>query len=144
MREKIWKDCPACGARNSMKLKNNVSKTFKGQSGRSAKVDGLALYVCSKCGDSIATNSSDRKINSAIAELKARELSNTVVAAEIASVEEVVHVAGITRQAVHQMIKDGRIQYVFVGDLRFPLKEEVKRIASEKKKEQSRKKRASG
>lgn len=144
MREKIWKHCPACGAKDSMKLKENQSQTFKGQTGKSIKVDGLSLYVCTKCGDSIATKSSDKKINASITELRARELSETIVAAEISSVDEVVKAAGITRQAVHQMMNDGRIQYVFIGELRFPLKQEVKRIKLVKKKEQSKKKTASG
>ena len=140
MRDKVWKHCPSCGSRDSMKLKTDVTETFKSQSGLITKVTGLSLYICKKCRDSIATNSSDRKINSAITELKAHELSATIVAADIASVDDVVKVTGVSRQAVHQMMKDGRIQYVFVGDLRFPLWKEVKRLESEKKRVPRRKK----
>lgn len=132
MKEKKWKDCPVCGKENSMSLQKGVNKTLKTKSGF-LKTVAVDLYVCSSCGEAIPTHAGAKLIAETTAELKAKELSNTVIAKDIASVEDVMRVTKTTRQAVHKMMISGRLESVFVAGNRYPLRKDLQRIAGAKK-----------
>lgn len=131
MKERKWKDCPVCGKADSMDLHRGVNKTLKTKSGYSKTIE-IDLYVCDSCNEGIPTNAASKIIAETTAELKALELSNTVLAKEIASVEEVMKMTNTTRQAVHKMMKTGRLESVYVADKRYPLKKELHRIQMER------------
>jgi YgiT-type zinc finger domain-containing protein len=124
MKEKIWKDCPSCGSKDSMKFKKNLKKKFNYLQYGSILIEKLDGYECSNCKDVIFTKKSQSLINSKVAELKAKVDSDRIVASQLASVDEVAKKFKVSRQAVHKMMNTGRIRYVFVGDIRLPLKDQ--------------------
>ncbi|WCL50684.1 hypothetical protein [Leptospira sp. GIMC2001] len=124
MKDKVWKDCPSCGSQGSMKKKLNLKTNFIVKDYGKEMVNGLEGYECNKCGDAIFSKRSQSKINATIAELKAKVDSDKVVASQLASVDEMAKKYKITRQAIHKMMNNGKIRYVFVGDIRLPLKDQ--------------------
>ena len=122
MREKQWVNCPSCGAQGSMKLKKRVYDTFKSKDYDPIKVGPLGGYFCRKCNDGIYTLASRRVIQPQLAEGRAKQDSDRVVASELMTVEEAVRKLNKSRQRVHQMMKEGKIRYVFVGTKRIPIR----------------------
>lgn len=68
---------------------------------------------------------SQNHINAVVAEFKARKDANSVVAAELVSVDEMARRLKMTRQSIHKMMTKGKIKYVFVGDIRLPLRNQA-------------------
>jgi excisionase family DNA binding protein len=125
MKEKVWKDCPSCGSKDSMKFKKDLKEKLKYLDYGNLLVEKLEGYECSKCKDVVFMKKSQSIINSKIAELKAKVDSDRIVASKLASVDEIAKRLKVSRQAVHKMMNNGRIRYVFVGDIRLPLKDQT-------------------
>lgn len=129
MKDKKWVNCPSCGAKGSMSLKNNINEIYHIKNYGVLKISNLSGYECNQCKERIFLIKSSNKINSAIIDLKAKKDSNKIFASDLVPVEEFMKKFGKTRQRIHQMMNEGKIQYAYVGDLRFPLKSELKRVS---------------
>jgi hypothetical protein len=86
------------------------------------EVDGLDGSFCTSCGDGFWSLKSERKIAETLAEHRARQDSQRIVAAEIASVKEAADTMHITVQGVHKMMKEGRLRYVLAAGHRLPIR----------------------
>lgn len=124
MKEKVWKDCPSCGSKDSMVYKKNLKEKFNYLHYGNLIIEKIEGYECSECKEVIFTKKSQSIINSKVAELKAKVDSDRIVASQLASVDEIAKKYKVSRQAVHKMMNTGRIRYVFVGDIRLPLKDQ--------------------
>ena len=122
MKEKNWVDCPICGSKGSMVFKSNLSENYQIKNYGSVKIIGLAGQFCKVCKDGFYNIKSQNHINAIVAEFKARKDANSVVAAELVSVDEMARRLKMTRQSIHKMMTKGKIKYVFVGDIRLPLR----------------------
>ena len=122
MKDKKWVDCPSCGEINSMVFKSDVSENYMVKDYGTLKITNLDGYFCKNCKDGIFTRKSQNLINSAIAEFKAKKDAEVTVAADLISVDEMAKKLKLTRQSIHKMMNIGKIRYVFVGDIRLPLK----------------------
>ena len=122
MKDKKWIDCPSCGSKNCMVFKTNLAENYQVKDYGSFRINGLAGYFCKICKEGFYNIKSQNHINSAMAELKARKAASSVVAAELISVDEMAKKLKRTRQAIHKMMHAGKIKYVFVGDIRLPLR----------------------
>ncbi|TGM14201.1 YgiT-type zinc finger protein [Leptospira selangorensis] len=122
MKDKKWIDCPVCGETNSMVFKTDVSEIFNIKDYGNLKITNLEGYYCKNCKDGILTRKSQNHINATIAEFKAKKDAEVTVAADLISVDEMAKKLKLSRQSIHKMMNIGKIRYVFVGDIRLPLK----------------------
>ncbi len=120
MKEKKWVDCPACGSKGTMNQRDGITKTFRHAGYVPIRIDGLDGRFCTACKDGFYSISSTRRINSILAEEKAKQDSSRVVASELLDVDHVVRRLAVTRQRVHKMMDEGKLHYVYVGTSRFP------------------------
>lgn len=125
MRQKKWKDCPSCGSMGSMKLKKGVKETFKNKEYKAITITGLEGYFCDQCKDGIYTIKSQSKISSVLAEEMAKQDSARIVASKLITIDEAAKKLKKSRQRIHQMMDEGKLHYVFVGNLRFPIKDDL-------------------
>ncbi|EKO51669.1 hypothetical protein LEP1GSC132_0304 [Leptospira kirschneri str. 200803703] len=124
MKDKKWIDCPSCGAEESMVFKSDVTENYSIKDYGSIKITRLDGYFCKVCKDGIFTRRSQNHINSVIAEFKAKKDAEVTVAADLISVDQMAKRLKLSRQSIHKMMNDGKIRYVFVGDIRLPLKKQ--------------------
>ena len=122
MKDKKWVDCPVCGETNSMIFKTDVSENLNIKDYGNLKINNIEGYYCKNCKDGILTRKSQNYINAAIAEFKAKKDAEVTVAADLISVDEMAKKLKLSRQSIHKMMNIGKIRYVFVGDIRLPLK----------------------
>jgi YgiT-type zinc finger domain-containing protein len=122
MKDKKWIDCPSCGEKNSMIFKSDHTETYSVKSYGNIKIPNLEGFFCKSCKDGIFTKKSQNIINAAVAELKAKKDADVTVASDLISVDEMAKKLKLTRQSIHKMMNIGKIRYVFVGDIRLPLK----------------------
>ncbi|TGM87894.1 type II toxin-antitoxin system MqsA family antitoxin [Leptospira licerasiae] len=116
MKEKVWKDCPSCGSRDSMQYKKKQKFTAKVHgSDETVNVTDLDGYFCSVCGEGIYTRQSQAKINEEVARVKAIIASKEVTVSEVIKVEELTGLLKTTRQNIHSMMKTGKLPYVIVS-----------------------------
>lgn len=127
MRQKKWVNCPACGAKASMEYRKAVAERFAPFGYAPIAVKGLDGYFCSRCGDGFWSLRSERRIAATLGEEMARQDTKRVVASKIASVREAAKAMNLTPQAVHKMMRQGRLRYVFAGDLRLPIRSELEK-----------------
>ncbi len=125
MKQKKWKDCPTCGALGSMQFKTHRKKIFESKKMPDLKVGPLSEYVCSKCHDGIYTISSSNLIEAKLAEHQAHHEAQSTMLAEVLPVSEACHILNMTRQGVIQLMKRGKLSYVFFGKMRVPKREAV-------------------
>ncbi|EKD47494.1 MAG: hypothetical protein ACD_66C00033G0001 [uncultured bacterium] len=125
MKQKQWKDCPVCGAKDSMRFKENFSERFKFKSCPSLIIEGLSGYFCKKCKDGIYTIETDNLIESKLAEHKARYDAKNTPVSEVIPVSTASKLLHMTRQGVLKLMKAGKLAYVFLDDKRFPKKQSV-------------------
>lgn len=125
MREKIWIDCPACGAKGGMRKQKDLSERFNPKGYPPVDIHGLDGQFCDACGDGFWSLKSERLIARRVAEHMARHDATRVVAAELASVQEAARALQVTVQGVHKMMKEGRLRYVFAGDSRLPVRKDL-------------------
>jgi len=122
MKEKKWIDCPSCGSKGTMKIKKNLFETYSIKGYAPISINHLDGQFCEVCGEGFYSVKSERHIASTVADEKAKQDSARTVASELIEVETMAHLLSVSRQRVHQMMDEGKIQYVYVGKLRFPVK----------------------
>lgn len=125
MKQKKWKDCPACGAKDSMRLKKFRSRSFGFKSFPAIKIGPISEYVCGKCGDGIYTIKSGNLIEARLTEYRARCEAKTTVVADVLNVVDASRMLHMTRQGVINLMKRGKLPYVFFGRMRIPKRESV-------------------
>ncbi len=128
MKEKKWVDCPSCGSKGSMLYRKNISETYCNPGYHPITVTGLDGHFCRVCDEGIFSIKSNKKIASSIAEGKALQDSDKIVASSITDVDSVAKTLSVSRQRVHQMMDEGKLSYVYVGKNRFPIKGNEKSI----------------
>lgn len=127
-KDRIYKDCPVCGAIGSMQHKNDL--TFEGKSKLvgEIKLKNLHGFLCKECKEGFFDIASKNKISLAIADEKAKILSSKLKISEIVDVNALVKVSGLTRQMIHSLMKEGKIPYVYAAGKRTPIRETEKVI----------------
>ncbi len=125
MREKKWIDCPACGAKKSMRRKKGQEERFNPCGYPPLDVSGLDGQFCGSCAEGFWSLKSERLIARLLAEHMAQHDATRVVAAELASVQEAAKVMHVTVQGVHKMMKEGRLRYVVAGGSRLPIRKDL-------------------
>lgn len=125
MREKKWIDCPACGAKNSMRTKKNIAERFHPAGYPPLDLTCLDGQFCASCGDGFWSLKSERRITRELGEHMAKQDAGRVVAAELASVKEAAHLMRVTPQGIHKMMKEGRLRYVVAGGSRLPIRKDL-------------------
>jgi len=129
MREKKWVDCPACGAKKSMRVKKNLSERFHPAGYPPVDIAHLDGQFCAGCGEGFWSLKSERLIARVLGEHMAGHDAKRVVAAELASVQEAAKTLHVTVQGVHKMMDEGRLRYVVAGGFRLPLRKGLKKGA---------------
>ena len=129
MREKKWTDCPACGAKKSMRAQKNLTERFNPKGYPPLDIPGLDGQFCDKCGDGFLSLKSERLVARLLAEHMAQYDATRVVAAELASVQEAAKTLRVTVQGVHKMMDEGRLRYVIAGGSRLPIRKDIKERA---------------
>lgn len=122
MKEKKWIDCPACGAKGTMKYMKDISETYRHKNYKPITIDHLDGQFCTKCDDGFFSIKSMRRIDSILAEEKAKQDASRVYASDLLEIDTVKELLNVTRQRVHQMMNEGKLHYVFVGESRYPTK----------------------
>jgi hypothetical protein len=122
MKEKKWIDCPSCGSKGSMISKKGIYETYTLKNYSPIKIGPLEGDFCSVCNKGFFTIKSEKIINSKLAEEKARQDSERTVASQLLDIDTIAKKLKVTRQRIHQMMNEGKLQYVYVGNLRFPRK----------------------
>jgi YgiT-type zinc finger domain-containing protein len=125
MHNKKWTDCPVCGAKASMRTHIRVSHEFTRPGYAPIAITGLDGQFCDACGDGFWSLKSERTISQVLSEQMARQDAARVVASDLASVREAAAALRVTPQAIHKMMKTGRLRSVYAGDVRLPLRTEV-------------------
>lgn len=125
MREKKWKHCPACGAKNSMRQKTGLTEQFHPRGYPPLDIDNLEGQFCEQCGDGFWSLKSTRRITSLLTKHRAAHDANRIVAAELASVREAAQALHITTQGIHKMMDEGRLRYVVAGGRRLPIRSDL-------------------
>lgn len=125
MREKKWIDCPACGAKKSMRTKKDQQERFNPAGYPPLDLAGLDGQFCTSCGEGFWSLKSEKLIARLLAEHMAKHDATRIVAAELASVQEAAKAMRITVQGVHKMMKEGRLRYVVAGGSRLPIRKDL-------------------
>lgn len=120
-----WVDCPSCGSKNSMKLKKNITETYNFSGYTPITINALDGYFCSICSEGFYSLKSEKIINSKLAAEKAKQDSTKIVASDLMEIDTIAKKLSVSRQRVHQMMNEGKLRYVYVGKLKFPLKSGV-------------------
>ena len=129
MREKKWKDCPACGAKDSMHHKSGITEKINLAGYSPLEINGLEGQFCTVCGEGFWSVKSEKKISHLLALHRAESDSKTVVAAELASVKEAAATLHLSAQGIHKMMNEGRLRYVLAGGLKLPIRKDLARQA---------------
>ena len=125
MREKIWIDCPACGARKSMRHKKGLTERFHPSGYPPLDIDGLDGQFCELCGEGFWSLKTERSIARLLGEHMAEHDAKRVVVAELASVQEAAKAMGVSVQGIHKMMDEGRLRYVTAGGSRLPIRKNL-------------------
>ncbi len=125
MREKKWVDCPACGAKKSMRTKKTQSERFIPAGYPPLDVSGLDGQFCESCGEGFWSLKSEKLIARLLAEHMAQHDATRVVVAELASVQEAAKAMHVTVQGIHKMMDEGRLRYVVAGGSRLPIRKDL-------------------
>ena len=128
MRERKWTDCPVCGAKGTMQRKTDVRETVTPHGGYPpVTVEGLDGHYCTECGEGFLTSRAQRKRARILAEHMALHDSQRTPVSEVATVDEARRVLDVTRQAVNNMMREGRLRYVYLSGKRLPLRKALVR-----------------
>lgn len=122
MKSDNHKNCPICGAENSITESKNFTDIVTPEGYTAIKTGPLNGHFCSKCGEGFLDRESEKLFDKQIAEEKARQDSRRVTASEITDVDSVVKKINVSRQRVHKMMEEGKLPYVFIGGRRYPVK----------------------
>ena len=133
MKQKEWKNCPVCGAMESMKLKKHTYQDFPSKFYPSIKIGPLDIFECNKCHDGIYTIESNNLIQTKLSEHKARCDAKTTVVDELINVSEASKVLKMTRQGIIKLMASGKLSYVFFGKSRIPKRNAVVQYSSSRR-----------
>ena len=125
MREKQWSDCPACGAKKSMRRLTGRKERYNPAGYPPLDVSGLDGQFCEACGEGFWSQQSERTIARMLAQHMAQYDAQRVVAAELASVKEAAEAMHVTVQGIHKMMDEGRLRYVVAGGSRLPIRKDL-------------------
>lgn len=117
-----YKNCPICGAQNCMKERKNFKDTVTPDGYAPIEIGPLTGHFCSKCGEGLLVRESEKLFDKQIGEGKARQDSKRLVISEITDVDDVVKSIKVSRQRIHKMMEEGKLPYVFIGERRYPVK----------------------
>ena len=121
MREKIWRDCPTCGSKASMKRENHRRDIFV-REGHRLTIKGLSGQFCGVCKEGFYDLASQRRISSELGKFLARiDSEKSIPPKYIISVKELAKRYDVSTKRVHQMMDEGKVRYVNVADLHLPL-----------------------
>jgi len=98
MREKKWKDCPVCGAKDSMRYQMGLKDRFSPPGYEPIEVKGLDGFFCQECEDGFWSLKSKGEISRKLAESMAMQDSKRTVATDIASVKEAAEALHVSRK----------------------------------------------
>jgi len=123
MRDKVWKNCPSCGSENSM----NRSDKLKFESKKHhIHLKNLHGYTCKVCHDGVFDTKSNNLVQAEIYRVRALRDAEKVPAAQLMLIADAAKRLHVTKQAIHKMMKQGRLGYVFVaGTMMLPRKDAV-------------------
>jgi len=136
MKEKKWINCPVCGAKKSMQSHTGISEKLKPKGYPAITIDGLSAQLCDVCDEGFWSLASERKLQSALAEHRARHDAKRVFAADLASIHEAAAQLSLTPQGVHKMMDEGRLRYVYAAERRYPIRNEIAKLAAAARKSQ--------
>lgn len=122
MKEKKWIDCPSCGSKGTMKYRKNISEKYHHNNYKPITIDHLDGQFCTVCNEGFFSIKAMKRINSILAEEKAKQDSSRVVASDLLEIDNVTKILNVTRQRVNQMMNEGKLHYVYVGNTRYPTK----------------------
>lgn len=125
MKQKKWKNCPLCGFKNSMRYRTNVSVDVKVRGYPSIKKNKIKGYHCKKCKETILTIAEVNRIDRLIGQHKAKIDSERLVAAELTTVRGAQLHLKLSKQRIHQLMDEGKLDYVFIEDKKIPVKNAV-------------------
>lgn len=125
MREKHWKNCPACGAKDSMRRKTLARERFQPRGYPVLEIKDLDGQFCQECGEGFLSLASERRVTREMAAHMAHHDQSRIVAAELASVREAAELLKVTPQGIHKMMDEGRLNYVVAGGIRLPIRKAV-------------------
>lgn len=125
MKQKKWKNCPLCGFKNSMKYRTNIFVNVKVKGYPAIKKTKIKGYHCGKCKETILTISEMRRIESLRGKHKAENDSKRLTAAELTTVREAQLHLKLSKQRIHQLMDEGKLDYVFIEDKKIPVKNAV-------------------
>ena len=133
MKQKEWKDCPVCGKKGSMKLKKRLFDVVELKGYEPIRVGPLEAFICNNCGDGFNTIKSSRMRKAQIAEGRARQDSERTVVTDVIDINTLAGKLSVSRQRIRQMMEEGKIPYVFVSGIKYPVKSDVEAIATKMK-----------
>lgn len=122
MKDNQYKDCPVCGAKNSMKERLNFRESVTPAGYKTIVTGPLNGLFCKKCGEGFLTRESEKLFDKQVAEGKARQDSERLVISDITDVDFAVKKIHVSRQRIHKMMEEGKLPYVFIGDRKYPIK----------------------
>ncbi|MBI1318466.1 MAG: hypothetical protein GC168_05870 [Candidatus Hydrogenedens sp.] len=125
MREKKWIDCPVCGTKKSMRVKQQLQERFHPQGYPPLDIDALEGQFCDACGEGFWSLASEKRIARLLGQHCATHDATRIVAAELASVQDAAKAMRVTVQGIHKMMDEGRLRYVVAGDTRLPIRRDV-------------------
>jgi len=122
MINQIFKYCHTCGAENSMKERKNFTDIVTPEGYDPIEIGPLSGHFCDKCGNGFLNRQSEKLLDKQVAEGKARQDSGRLAISEITDVDTVAKAIRVSRQRVHKMMEEGKLPYVFIGERRYPIK----------------------
>ena len=125
MRDRKWTDCPACGMSSSMRAERDMREKFLPPGYPPVVIDSLDGQFCETCGEGFWSLRSERRIARRLAEHRAQYDATRVVAAELVSVQEAAASLQVSVQAVHKMMEEGRLRFVYAAGRKFPIRKEI-------------------
>jgi predicted DNA-binding protein YlxM (UPF0122 family) len=123
---KKHEDCASCFSEKSAVYKTDIKEEIriKGFKKFTIQVSG---WICKECKEVYYGPKESGIYDKLVAEEKAKQLAEKVHPSDLCSVKEVAKTLNVTRQMVDKILRRGAIDYVVLGDQRFPLKKSVDR-----------------
>lgn len=118
MRDRVYEDCPICGAKDSMNLKTNQSLEIESKQVGRFSVDQLSGYYCSVCGEGFLSIASRNRVQAVRARRLAELESERVPISKVLTIKTIVEKTGMAKQAISALIRSGKVPYVLDGDNR--------------------------
>lgn len=108
-----------------MILKDNLNDKYRFKNYPPLKLHSIAGHQCRSCGEVVLTRQSSREIDAKVMAHRAIYDAQKTTAARLMLISTAAALLHLTRQAIHKMMREGRLAYVFIDDLRFPLRSAV-------------------